>query len=816
MFGTFFQDLRYAARTLVKSPGFTSVAVLTLALGIGLNTSMFSLMNALLLRPLPFPDAERLVKLYRATPESRRGGFSPADFLDLKRDEAGFGRFAAYHGSQVTLAEAGRPAELIGAMRVSADFFDVLGVRPERGRTFLAGEDVKGNDRVAVISHALWRDRFAGAGDVVGRTVRLDGEPNEIVGVLPESAQDRRLFERIDVFRPLGFGDAERATRDASWLSILGRRGPGVSASKGEAFVAAFGARLAGDFPAEHRGSRWVSEGLRESTMSPTGRQVVLMLLGLSGFVLLIACSNLANFLLARTVARAREFAVRATLGASRLRLVRPLVLECVLLAVAGGVGAVVVAGWAADWVRTQGPGDGAPIELATDWRVLGFAFGAAALTVLFFGVTPALVASRVDLNDSLKSRSRGSTAGRGHRRFRHVLIVGQFALTLVLIVSAGCFVRGADNVLRRGRGWDSDRVIQGQVQLPVDRYPGGEEAAAFYRRVIDRLEQVPGVEAAAVSYALPYRTPGNVGRFAAEGQEASPEARGAPVMINGVTPSYFDVTGTRLVGGRHLDETDTAAGRRVAVVNESMARAMFPGGDAVGKRVGPAGQNSGDWLEVVGVVADVRYVDVANATDPFQLYQPIVQTTWYYGDGKLADVILSARAAGVAPQSLTAAFREAVAAVDPDLPVRDLVPADTVVRRVLSNLYFVRELLVAFAALGLVLAVVGIYGVIARTVIQRTGEIGIRTALGARGADVMRLVLGSGLRLALVGAGIGLVGAAALSRLLVSFLPGMQTNGGAVLAAATVFLVVVALAACYLPARRAAAIDPVVALRHE
>jgi putative ABC transport system permease protein len=801
-------DLRLAIRQLLKSPGFTAVAVATLALGIGLNTAMFSLVNLLLLRPLPFDHPDSLVRLHRTTAQSDREGFSPADYLELKRAESDFGEFAAYANGSVSLAEPGHPAELHQAKRVSASYFRVLDVQPELGRAFLPEDEVFGNHRVVMISHALWQRRFEGAPDVIGRTVRVDGEFHEVVGVVPAWADDGRVNRRVGLYRPLAFTDDERASRDAHWVDIIGRRADSVSSAQGDAFVSSFAARLAAGLPRDNAEVGWRSEGLLDSTVNSTGRGVMAMLLGLSAFVLLIACSNLANFLLARTIARTRELGMRAALGASRLRSFRSIGFEALILA-AGGVGALFVGVWACSWLSAQSVASGGePMDFPLDWRVLCFALLASGVTALVFGLAPALFTARVDLNDTLKSGARGSTAGRGHQRLRHLLVVGQFALAMTLLAGAGYLVRGARNLLDQHLGWDDDHQVVAALQLPTGTYPGAEEIVAFQQQVIERLEQLPGVEAASISYTLPAY--GLIGprHYVVQGREP-PKGPGAAAGFNGVSAAYFEVTGTRLVRGRPFDRTDTATSSKVAIVNETMARTLFPDGDAVGRRIAQGGTDAPVWMEIVGVAADVRSFGVYERPIPFQLYQPFAQDPWHYSN-------LAVRVAGATPESVVAPIRDAIGALDPDLPVGDLMPIHARLERLTSDLAMLEQMLGGFALLGLSLAALGIYGLIARTVTQRTGEIGIRMALGAQTADVVGLILGSGLRLALTGAAVGSLGAYGLSRAIASIMPAMQTNDVLVLAASCGLLLAVALGACWLPARRAARFDPMEALRAE
>jgi predicted permease len=799
------QDFRYAVRTLGRQPVFAVVAILTLSLGIGLNTAMFSFLNALLLRPLPFPQADQLMRLYRTTPQNQHGGFSPADYLALEQEEATIGRVAGYQQSSVTLDEPGRASQWL---RVSADLFDVLGVPPVLGRTFHPAEATPGSHNVVMISHALWRDRFAGAPDIIGRTIQGNGQAYEIVGVLPPEAGDHRLFGQVGLFSPLAFDDAARLVRSTFGVTILVRRHSNIPPGEAAAFVAAFGARLAADFPSDNASSGWRSEGLPDSATGPTGRILLAMLLGLSGFVLLIACSNLANLLLARAIERSREFAVRAALGASRVQLIRTLVLESALLASAGGLGALAVATWTTGWLRSViASGGGPSYTFPLDWRVLGFAGGASVLTMLLCGVGPALFTTQINTNDTLKSGGRAATPGRGQQRLRYALIAGQFALAMTLLSGAGFFVRGAAHMLTEDYGWNAEHVVQGEVALPEKKYPDGDAITALHRQLVDRIRELPGVSAASVSYGLPYLGLRGQGRYVAEGRQTGASGAALSALLNGVSPSYFEVTGTRVIAGRLFTDRDSASSPKVAIVNEAMARALFPAGDALGARVGNA-SDSPDWMEIVGIVGNVRSIDVAQPPASFQLYQPAAQDP-------RQPFVIAVRTSGV-NAAASSQIGATISALDPDLTVRALMPMTSRMQEVTSQMHLFQQLLMAFAGLGLLLASLGIYGAMSRMVAQRAGEIGLRMALGAQISSVVGLVFGSGMRVVAIGAALGLLGAVGLSRLLASALPSMHTDGGLVAAVGAVTLVGIALAACYLPARRAARISPLDALRSE
>jgi predicted permease len=804
------RDLRFAVQSLRRSPGFTLIAILTLGLGIGANTAMFSILNGYLLRPAPYADRDRLDRIFRVTREDSRGGFSPADYLDLKPQMSGYGEIAAYASSDMSLAEAGKPAEMAVGLRASSNLFSVLGTRLQLGRDFRPEEEIFGNHRVLIISHRYWQNHFGGDEHIIGRMVRMDGEPHEVVGVLPAAFSDWRHLNWVDVFRPLALDEKESHDRNAAWLRLVGRRSTTVSHAAAEAFIAGVGRRLAAEFPAANAESAWSVVPIDDSFLPSTAWRILGMLIGLSGFVLLIACSNLANLLLARTMARAREFAMRSALGASRSQVVRPLVAESLLLAFAGGVCAVFVALWTFDWLEVQSAGDnGVGVVLAFDWRVLGWAFGACLFTALAFGVVPALFVQRLDLNNTLKSGARGMTGDRGHRRFRQILIVGQFALAMVLLAGAALFVRGLHELNNRRHGWESDDLLTGTLVFQTTAYPGDKEITDFQKRALERVEMLPGVVSASTSYALPFFGLAEPRRFVVAGRETPEPGREPTALINGVSPHYFETVGTPLLSGRAFTEKDTGDSPKVFIINDAMARGLFAGESPIGRRIGQAGGKTVGWGEIVGVVADVQSVYPEPRLVTYQLYRPMAQEP-------RRSTELAVRTGGLAPSSLVDGIRTTMMSLDPDMAVRKLQPAETAIARANYQDGVLAKVLSGLALLGLGLASLGVYGVIARTVAQRTGEFGIRLALGAQARDITRLVLTSGAKLALIGSALGLLGAYGTSRVFTAAFPGMQTNSVPVLIGVTFLLIAIAQIACYMPARYAARTSLTETLRAE
>ena len=808
----FLHDLRFAARQLVRAPGFSLLAVVTLGLGIGANTSMFSLVNGIMLKPLPYADAGRLQHLYRVTAQHPEGGHSPADYLDLLAARAAYGDFSALAFSRVSLSDPGQPAELAFSGRATANLFPLLGVVPELGRDFLPGEDTPGRHRVVILSQRVWRNRYGASPDIVGRRIRIDGESHEVIGVLPASFNDWRHLGSLDFFRPFAFTTEFSTDRKATNLQIFGRPRPDVTPAEAEAFVAGFGNHLARAYPADHAGSAWRAVSMHATTVGSSGGVILPMLIGLSGFVLLIACSNLANLLLARTMARAREFALRAALGATRLQLLRPLLAEALVLSLAGGGVAVLVAYGFRDWAALRSTGDnGEFVQFDVDGAVMGWAFAASLVTALAFGLAPALFALRLDLNATLKAGGRGQTGGRGQHRFRHALIVGQFALSMVLLTAATLFIRGLHDLHHRRSGWQSDRLVTGHVALPAGTYSDDEKIHAFQRRALERLSALPGVEQVAFGRAAPFFHWTDVRKFHVEGNERPPHGREPAAMVNAIDPAYLDAFAMRLVAGRTFLERDRADAPRVYLIGQSTARAWFGNRDPLGRhlaQIADGGEiHSG---EIVGVVADFQTVDPDPNRVVHHVYQPLAQEA-------TPQFELAVRVApGVRPGTLVPAIRDALAALDADLPVRRLQPADRNIDRTLYQLGVLRDMLGAFGVLGLALASLGVYGAIARTTAQRSGEFAIRLALGANLRDITRLVIGAGIRQAVLGSALGLIGAYGVTRAIASAFPGIRTDSLPVLVLTTLVLVAVALLACWLPARRAGRIDPIEALRAE
>src|SRR5256714_7554455 len=566
-------NLRFAFRSLLRSPGFTFLAIITLGLGLGATTAMFSIVNTVLLKPLPYPQNEQLQRLDRVTPQNPQGRVSPADYLDLQREMQPYGEIGAYALGDTSLSEPGQPAEVVRALRITSNLLTVLRVQPQLGRNFLPREDTPGNDRVVILSQRCWQQRFGAARDIIGHTIRVDGEPHEIVGVLPGWFNEWRHLGAVDFFRPLALDQQKSSDRRRTILGLIGRRHDGLSSADAVGFIANFGARLAKDFPEVNAGAIWRPVDLNGTAFPKNAIALLTLLIGLSAFVLLIACSNLANLLLARTMARAREFAVRGALGASRFQLLRPLINESLLLAVAGGVCSILVARWGVDWISSRTLSEnGERFTFAFDWHVFTWAFVASAITATAFGLAPALFALRLNVNETLKSGARGMTGGRGHQRFRHALIIAQFALAMVLLAGAALYIRAFDELSNTRGGWESARLATGTIILPTASYGDPEKINAFHRLTLERLAAIPGVATVSISSFNPFFNWNDVRKYIIEGRDLPQPGQEPAAVVNSISPAYFDTYQTRILSGRAFSERDTLTSTRVFIISQSTA----------------------------------------------------------------------------------------------------------------------------------------------------------------------------------------------------------------------------------------------------
>jgi putative ABC transport system permease protein len=803
------QDIRYGLRMLAKSPGFTAVVVLTLALGIGANTAIFSVVSAVLLQPLPFPQPEQLVGLQRSdlrTGEQVRAQSYP-DFADLRAQSKSLEAAAAHDESTATMTGMGDPIHLNMGI-FSADMFNVLRVPPILGREFTAEEDKPGT-HVAVLSYRLWKTRFGGDAKVMNKQIVLDGTPYTVAGVMPAEFQFPLDSQPMDLWTTMAVEGAEsQAARGSHFLGVIGRLKSGTTLAAANAETAEISSRLGKQY--QDTNSHW-RMALQPEIQELVGdvRPALLMVLGAVGFLLLIACANAANLLLARAAGRQREMAIRASLGAGKGRILGQLLTESVLLALAGGALGLLLAIWGTAALANL-PSLGIPrlASAGVDARALAFTLAVSLLTGILFGLAPALHASRFNLFRSLKEGGRTATDGIGRSRLRALLVISQVSLAVVLLIGASLLIESMFHLLHQSPGFDPQGVMAFNLDLPDSRYGKPEQSADFFRDLLARIRAVPGVKDASGVLPLP---------LSGDAMRTSFEIEGKPVAksdqpsthIRAVGLDYFQTMRIPLLAGREFDARDDRHAPHVIVINQTLARRFFPNESPIGKHMKP-GMSSGKtdtMCEIVGVVGDVKHRRLWLPDDP-ESYLPYDQDPI----GGMSIVVRSA----ADPMTLLPALRTQVHALDPELPLYKAQRMEDYLADSVAQRRFISLLCSIFASAGLLLAVVGLFGVISYSVAQRTHEIGVRVAVGAAKTDILRLILGEGMGITLVGVGVGLLGAVGLSSAVKSQLFGISATDPMTFLGVVVTLSLVALAACYLPARRAARVDPMVALRYE
>ena len=804
---TLIQDIRYGLRGLLRQPGFTVIAVLSLALGIGANTAMFSLVNAVLLKPLQFADPNRLVVIWEDDPSigAIHDDVAVANFVDWKTQNKVFDDMAALSFRSFNITGDGEP-EKVMAYGATANFFPLLGATPSLGRNFLPEEDQPGGAKVAILSHGLWQRRYGADRGIIGRNILLNGQKHTVIGVMP--ADFKYLYEFTAMWVPAAFTAEELTKRDGQNLNVVARLKLGVTVEQAQAEIGTITARIKHDNPND------VSQSLQTAVI-PLGEQVtgtsrrpLIMLLVAVGFVLLIACANIANLLLSRATVRRKEIAVRAAVGASRRRIVRQLLTESVMLAGLGGGLGLVVAAFSFEFLKKLIPAGLFASSLRIDLRVLGFALAVSLITGIIFGLLPALQASRVDLNEALKQGGGREGLGVSGGRLRGALVITEIALALVLLVGAGLLIqtlshlRGQFSILQPEKLLTVRTVLQGKYQEPAKRW-------AFYDDVLARTRALPGVVSAAYTTSVPLQWKGGANGFILEGPQPPPNVA-TNAIHRQVSADYLQTVGIALREGRYIENRDDQNSQPVVIVNETMARKYWPDQSAVGKRI-KFGEDNFPWITIVGVVADVREMGL-DVPVKAEMYLPFRQVTGF-NFYKPRDLVI--RTTGD-PLELVAAVRREVHAVDADQPVSNAATMDQMLDTETQSRSVGMMLLVAFAALAFLLAVMGIYAVLAYFVTQRRAEIGVRLALGATPRSILGLVLKKGMSLTLIGVVIGVVAAFVLTRLMASLLFGVSASDPATFATIAFLLISVALLACYIPARRATKVDPLVALRYE
>ena len=799
-------DLRYALRTISRSPGFALAVVLTLALGIGANSAIFSVVHGVLLRPLPYAEPGRLVRIYGRYPEFGRTSTSLPDFQDWRAQSHVFDQMAARYNAAFVLTGEGEPERVL-ADRVTANFLTTFGVRPAVGRSFLAEEEkVGGDDRVVILSYGYWQRRFAGDPRIVGRQIQLSGQPYQVVGVTP---QDFRIDRPVDLYAPARADTT--LPRRAEFMDVYARLKPGVSVQQADADLAAVNRHLAEEYPATNQTIRSEVVGLHDDMVSGV-RPALLAFMGAVALVLLIACANVANLLLARAAARDREVAVRVALGAGRGRIVRQLLVESVVLALIGGALGLALATWGVAAVRSTGvqflPRQD---EIGIDGSIVAFTVALSVLTGLLFGLAPALRLSRGSLHNTLREGARGATGG-SLARVRGALVLGEVAVALMLLIGAGLLMRSFAKLSRVDLGFDASRVLTYSVTFPSAKFHDRDQAAALYPPLLERALSLPGVQHAALSADLPMGGADYLS-FSIQGRpdgQTRPGAAPEDMQPFAVSPDYFATLHIPLKRGRLLSPEDRAGAPPAAVVSEEAVRRFFSDGrDPIGSRItfgNPANPDT-KWMTIVGVVGNIAQEGVT-AKPYAQLYQSIEQAP-------ARTVYVSVRIDGD-PMQVAASVRGAVRSVDPDLLVNDIQPLEERVARSIARPKLSVFVIGGFSAIALILAAIGIYGVMAYTVAQRTREIGVRMALGADPGKVKQLIVRQGMQPALIGVGIGLVAAFAASRLIARLLYGVSAADPMTFVIVPLFLIGVALLATYLPARRATRVPPTVALQNE
>jgi putative ABC transport system permease protein len=807
------QDLRYSARMLAKTPGFTIVSLLTLALGIGANTAIFSFVDAVFLKPLPYPDSDRIMFVLEKPPGGERNGISTLNYLDWKKQNDVFEYMTAFNGGVATLTGTGEPVELRRGA-VAPEYFKIFGVHAALGRTLAPGEDQPGKDHVVVLSHALWQGQFGGDPKLIGKTIRLDGEPYTVVGVLPAGGSFDRLAAQF--YAPLVF-KPENMTRNFHWLAAFGKLKPGVTIEAARKEMDAIGARIAQDYPDSNKGWGVRIDRYADLLVSDNLKQSLYILLAAVVMVLLISCANIANLMLVRGTARDREISIRSALGGERSRIIRQFLTESVLLSASGGILGLGLgyAGMAA--LRAAIPPNTLPAEanVVLDIRVLAFTFAVSVLTGIVFGLVPAIVVTRGDVASVMKDRARGASTGASRKTLRGALAVAQVALAFVLLTGAGLLMRSFSRMLSADMGFDSTNVITAGLPIAYDQYPDPRKLNIYLKSILANVQAIPAVRDVAFTSVLPLQGWGYGMPFQIADQPIVDRANRQACFFKMVSPAYFHTLGMRLLQGRGFNEHDVAGAPPVTVINETMRRKYLPNQNPIGKRIliqqivpGKPQLGPEQPWEVVGVVADERVSNLDNKRDDPGVYVTNDQSPVYFGG-----IVVRA---SLNPVYLQTALRGAVYQINKDQPVNDIKTLDQLKTESMTNDRLGSILLAVFAAIALTLSAIGIYGVVSHSVAQRTNEIGIRAALGASSSNLVVLAMRGGMWMMLCGLAIGFAGSLGFARALSTQLYNLGAWDAPTLATVAGLLALITLLACFIPARRAARVDPVVALRYE
>jgi putative ABC transport system permease protein len=809
MIGTMLQDIRYGLRMLLKNPGLSAVMILTLALGIGASTAIFSVVDGVLLEPLPFGASDRIVGVRETLPDEGSIPASYRSFAEWRDRNTVFEQVAAISTWEPNLEGVDEPVR-VKVMRVSSSYFAVMGMQPTYGRAFIPEDDRPGGQRVAIIGHELWQERFGGNPNVVNQRLLLDGADFTIVGVMPPALSDPEVGWS-SIWMPLRADDQKERANPGRYLKINARLKPGVTVEQARSDLNRVMGQLRQDFPETHGKSYGVDlRPLEEFVVPKSKRTALFILLGAVACLLLIACFNVANLLLARAVRREREVSLRSALGASRGRVIRQLITESALLSLLGAGLGLLLAYFGVRVLLAANPEATPRLEnIGIDSTVLGFTLLVTLLTTLAFGLAPAFAATKIDLASMLKESGRGAGAGPRHRRLRNVLIISEVAIAVVLLVASGLLIRSYQRISNVEPGFSLDNVLTMEMKLPSRRYREPHQKVNFFRELLGRVKSLPGVVSVGAAQSLPLRGPIYTDPVFVEGQPIPPVGQEPHIRQNIVTTNFFDAMGIPLVKGRPFTEQETWETGGVVIVNEAFARRFFGNEDPLSKRIRASAEQP--WKTVVGVAADTVQDGFEGKTIE-ETYYPYVNPG---GDPPLLFLSPVIRT-NVKPESLTGAVRDEVRRLDPNLPISQVMTTRALADKAMAGRRLTLLLLATFAGTALILAAVGIYGVMSYTVSQRTHEIGVRMALGARARDVRWLILSSGLLLTLAGVAVGLVAAFLLMRVMASLLYGVSETDPLTYASVTLLLSAVALLACYLPTRRAVRVDPLVALRQE
>jgi putative ABC transport system permease protein len=809
---TLLNEIRHGIRSLLKHPGFTAIAIITLALGIGANTAVFSVVYAVLLRPLPYRDPERLVTIWEESPQRDMYEMpvSLANLRDWQEQNGTFEQIAAYTFAQLNLTGTGEPARLL-TIRSSANLFSLVGGQPAIGRTFLPEEDKEGANRVVVLSDGLWRSRFGSDPQVVGRALTLDNQSYTVVGVMRPGFQFPVGFgymgqvqnDPIDLYVPIAASSSELRRGSYSFFAI-GRLKPGVSMAQARAEMTAIESRLEKQYP----GVTGIGISL-VSTYEQTVKNIrpaLLVLLGAVGFLLLIACANIANLMLVRTASREKEIAIRTALGASRLRILRLLLGESLLISLAGGFLGLLLALWGTDALIALAPENIPRLnEVGIDVPVFVFTLTVALLTGVIFGLIPALHAARPDLNEALKEGTRGSTGSVAGKRTRNVLVGAEVALSLVLLIGAGLMIKSLLKLQQVSLGFNPDNLLTANLTLSRSKYAEDRQQVAFFQDALQRIQSLPGVQSVAATTALPLTVTVSGSDFRIEGHPEPEEGQEMIINTSSVSPDYFRTLGVHLIKGREFSDRDRSEAPMAAIINNDFARVYFSNEDPIGKRISFDDRQS--YFSIVGVTQDVKRFGLDSNTKP-EVFLPYLQSP----SPSMSFVIRSS----VDASALAAAVKSQIQMIDKDLPLDEAKTMNQLLAESNSGRRFNMLLLSVFAAVALLLALVGIYGVMSYTVAQRTHEIGIRVAIGAQASDVFRMVISHGMVVTLIGIVVGLLAAFGVTRLMTTMLFGVEATDPTTFIGIALLVALVAFVACYIPGRRATKVDPLVALRYE